>query len=142
MSHVFPRSMKSTPPVAVAGEGCYIIDSTGKRYLDGSGGAAVSCLGHDHPAVIEAVRSQIGKLAFAHTGFFTSEPAEELASLLAAEAPEGIDHVYFVSGGSEAVEAAIKLARQYFVERGMPERRHLIARRQSYHGNTLGSMDL
>ena len=140
MSHVFPRSMKTTPPVAVAGEGCYIIDSTGKRYLDGSGGAAVSCLGHDHPAVIEAVRSQIGKLAFAHTGFFTSEPAEELASLLAAEAPEGIDHVYFVSGGSEAVEAAIKLARQYFVERGMPERRHLIARRQSYHGNTLGAL--
>jgi adenosylmethionine-8-amino-7-oxononanoate aminotransferase len=132
--------MKTTPPVAVAGEGCYIIDSTGKRYLDGSGGAAVSCLGHDHPAVIEAVRSQIGKLAFAHTGFFTSEPAEELASLLAAEAPEGIDHVYFVSGGSEAVEAAIKLARQYFVERGMPERRHLIARRQSYHGNTLGAL--
>ena len=140
MSHVFPRSMKTTPPVAVAGEGCYIIDSTGKRYLDGSGGAAVSCLGHDHPAVIEAVRSQIGKLAFAHTGFFTSEPAEELASLLAAEAPEGIDHVYFVSGGSEAVEAAIKLARQYFVERGMPERKHLIARRQSYHGNTLGAL--
>ena len=140
MSHVFPRSMKTTPPVAVAGEGCYIIDSTGKRYLDGSGGAAVSCLGHDHPAVIEAVRSQIGKLAFAHTGFFTSAPAEELASLLAAHAPEGIEHVYFVSGGSEAVEAAIKLARQYFVERGMPERRHLIARRQSYHGNTLGAL--
>ena len=140
MSHVFPRSMKTAPPIAVAGDGCYIIDSTGKRYLDGSGGAAVSCLGHDHPAVIEAVRSQIGKLAFAHTGFFTSEPAESLASLLAAEAPEGIDHVYFVSGGSEAVEAAIKLARQYFVERGMPERKHLIARRQSYHGNTLGAL--
>jgi len=139
-SHVFPRSMKTTPPVAVAGEGCYIIDSTGKRYLDGSGGAAVSCLGHDHPAVIEAVRSQIGTLAFAHTGFFTSEPAESLASLLATQAPAGIDHVYFVSGGSEAVEAAIKLARQYFVERGMPERRHLIARRQSYHGNTLGAL--
>ena len=139
-SHVFPRSMKTLPPVAVAGEGCYIIDSSGKRYLDGSGGAAVSCLGHDHPAVIEAVRSQIGTLAFAHTGFFTSEPAESLASLLAGQAPAGIDHVYFVSGGSEAVEAAIKLARQYFVERGMPERRHLIARRQSYHGNTLGAL--
>jgi len=139
-SHVFPRSMKTPPPVAVAGEGCYIIDSSGKRYLDGSGGAAVSCLGHDHPAVIEAVRSQIGTLAFAHTGFFTSEPAESLASLLAGQAPAGIDHVYFVSGGSEAVEAAIKLARQYFVERGMPERRHLIARRQSYHGNTLGAL--
>lgn len=140
MSHVFPRSMKTTPPVAVAGEGCYIIDSAGKRYLDGSGGAAVSCLGHDHPAVVEAVRSQIGRLAFAHTGFFTSEPAESLASLLAEQAPPGIEHVYFVSGGSEAVEAAIKLARQYFVERGMPERRHLIARRQSYHGNTLGAL--
>jgi len=139
-SHVFPRSMKTLPPVAVAGEGCYIIDSSGKRYLDGSGGAAVSCLGHDHPAVIEAVRSQIGTLAFAHTGFFTSEPAESLASLLAGQAPAGIDHVYFVSGGSEAVEAAIKLARQYFVERGMPERKHLIARRQSYHGNTLGAL--
>ena len=140
MSHVFPRSMKTNPPVAVAGEGCYIIDSTGKRYLDGSGGAAVSCLGHDHPAVIEAVRSQIGTLAFAHTGFFTSEPAESLADLLAAQAPDGIEHVYFVSGGSEAVEAAIKLARQYFVERGMPERKRLIARRQSYHGNTLGAL--
>ena len=140
MSHVFPRSMKTDPPVAVAGEGCYIVDSTGKRYLDGSGGAAVSCLGHDHPAVIDAVRDQIGRLAFAHTGFFTSEPAESLASLLATQAPAGIDHVYFVSGGSEAVEAAIKLARQYFVERGMPERRHIIARRQSYHGNTLGAL--
>ena len=140
MSHVFPRSMKTDPPVAVAGEGCYIIDSTGKRYLDGSGGAAVSCLGHDHPAVIDAVREQIGRLAFAHTGFFTSEPAEALARLLAAQAPPGIEHVYFVSGGSEAVEAAIKLARQYFVERGMPERRHIIARRQSYHGNTLGAL--
>ena len=140
MSHVFPRSMKTDPPVAVAGEGCYIVDSNGKRYLDGSGGAAVSCLGHDHPAVIDAVRDQIGRLAFAHTGFFTSEPAESLASLLATQAPAGIDHVYFVSGGSEAVEAAIKLARQYFVERGMPERRHIIARRQSYHGNTLGAL--
>ena len=140
MSHVFPRSMRTDPPVAVAGDGCYIIDSTGKRYLDGSGGAAVSCLGHDHPAVIDAVRSQIGKLAFAHTGFFTSEPAEALASLLAAQAPPGIEHVYFVSGGSEAVEAAIKLARQYFVERDMPERKHIIARRQSYHGNTLGAL--
>jgi len=140
MSHVFPRSMKTVPPVAVAGEGCYIIDSIGKRYFDGSGGAAVSCLGHDHPAVIDAVREQIGRLAFAHTGFFTSEPAESLASLLAAQAPPGIEHVYFVSGGSEAVEAAIKLARQYFVERGMPERRHIIARRQSYHGNTLGAL--
>ena len=138
MSQVFPRSMKSNYPVAVAGDGCYIIDSEGKRYLDGSGGAAVSCLGHSHPAVIEAVTSQIGSMAFAHTGFFTSEPAEKLASLLVAHAPVGIEHAYFVSGGSEAVEAALKLARQYFVEIGQSQRHHVIARRQSYHGNTLG----
>ena len=140
MSQVFPRSMKSSYPVAVAGDGCYIIDSEGKRYLDGSGGAAVSCLGHNHPAVIEAVTSQIGSMAFAHTGFFTSEPAEKLASLLVAHAPVGIEHAYFVSGGSEAVEAALKLARQYFVEIGQPQRHHVIARRQSYHGNTLGAL--
>ena len=140
MSQVFPRSMKSNYPVAVAGDGCYIVDSEGKRYLDGSGSAAVSCLGHNHPAVIEAVTSQIGSMAFAHTGFFTSEPAEKLASLLVAHAPVGIEHAYFVSGGSEAVEAALKLARQYFVEVGQPQRHHVIARRQSYHGNTLGAL--
>ena len=140
MSKVFPRSMKASYPLAVGGEGCYIIDSDGKRYLDGSGGAAVSCLGHSHPAVIEAIKSQLDRLAFAHTGFFTSEPAEALASLLVAQAPPGIGHVYFVSGGSEAVEAALKLARQYFVETGQPARRHVIARRQSYHGNTLGAL--
>jgi adenosylmethionine-8-amino-7-oxononanoate aminotransferase len=140
MSHVFPRHMKASLPTAVAGEGCYIIDSDGKRYLDGSGGAAVSCLGHSHPAVIEAIKSQVDQLAFAHTGFFTSAPAEALATLLADHAPDGIEHVYFVSGGSEAVEAALKLARQYFVEIGQGSRRHVIARRQSYHGNTLGAL--
>ncbi|MGC6454460.1 MAG: aminotransferase class III-fold pyridoxal phosphate-dependent enzyme, partial [Candidatus Puniceispirillaceae bacterium] len=140
MSNVFPRHMKATPPTAVASEGCYIIDSDGKRYLDGSGGAAVSCLGHSHPAVIEAIKAQLGQLAFAHTGFFTSEPAEALATLLARHAPESLEHVYFVSGGSEAVEAALKLARQYFVEIGESSRRHVIARRQSYHGNTLGAL--
>lgn len=140
MSHVFPRSMKARYPVAVAGDGCYIIDESGKRYLDGSGGAAVSCLGHSHPAVTGAIKTQVDRLAFAHTGFFTSEPAEALASLLVTHAPDGIEHVYFVSGGSEAVEAALKLARQYFVESGQPERRHVIARRQSYHGNTLGAL--
>ena len=118
MSHVFGRNAKSTPPVAVAGEGCYLIDADGKRYLDGSGGAAVSCLGHSNQAIKEAVKSQIDDLAFAHTGFFTSKPAEELADKLIRLAPVGLDRVYFVSGGSEAVEAAIKLARQYHVERG------------------------
>jgi adenosylmethionine-8-amino-7-oxononanoate aminotransferase len=140
MSHVFGRNAKATPPVAVAGEGCYLIDADGKRYLDGSGGAAVSCLGHSNQAVKEAVKSQIDDLAFAHTGFFTSKPAEELADKLIQLAPDGLDRVYFVSGGSEAVEAAIKLARQYHVERGEDERHILIARRQSYHGNTIGAL--
>jgi len=140
MSHVFPRNMKSGLPTAVAGEGCYLIDSGGKRYLDGSGGAAVSCLGHGDPAIVKAVQDQVASLAFAHTGFFTSEPAEELADLLIRHAPGALDRVYLVSGGSEATEAALKLARQYHVERGEPQRRHLIARRQSYHGNTLGAL--
>ena len=140
MSNVFPRSMKASYPVAIAGDGCYIIDESGKSYLDGSGGAAVSCLGHSHPAVTAAIKAQLDQLAFAHTGFFTSEPAEALATLLAKHAPDGIEHIYFVSGGSEAVEAALKLARQYFVETGQPDRRHVIARRQSYHGNTLGAL--
>ncbi|MGB1918678.1 MAG: aspartate aminotransferase family protein [Candidatus Puniceispirillales bacterium] len=140
MSHVFGRNAKATPPVAVAGEGCYLIDADGKRYLDGSGGAAVSCLGHSNQAIKEAVKSQIDDLAFAHTSFFTSKPAEELADKLIRLAPVGLDRVYFVSGGSEAVEAAIKLARQYHVERGEDERHILIARRQSYHGNTIGAL--
>lgn len=140
MSHIFPRHTKANLPTAVAGDGCYLIDATGKRYFDGSGGAAVSCLGHSDAAVIRAVQEQVGKLAFAHTGFMTSEPAEALADLLIEQAPAGLDRVYFVSGGSEATEAAIKLTRQYHLERGEPERRHLIARRQSYHGNTLGAL--
>jgi len=140
MSHVFPRHSRAAPPVAVRGEGCYLYDADGKAYLDGSGGAAVSCLGHGDAEIIAAVQAQAGALAFAHTGFFTSEPAEALADLLAAQAPGDLDRVYLVSGGSEATEAAIKLARQYHVERGQPGRRHLIARRQSYHGNTLGAL--
>ncbi|WP_281972177.1 aspartate aminotransferase family protein [Ruegeria faecimaris] len=139
MSHVFPRHTKSQLPVAVGGEGCYLIDADGKRYLD-CGDAAVSCLGHSNRAVIEAVQSQVEKIAFAHTGFMTSEPAEALADLLIDHAPGDLDRVYFLSGGSEATEAAIKLARQYFLEIGQPERRHVIARRQSYHGNTLGAL--
>ena len=140
MSHVFGRNAKTTLPVAVAGEGCYLIDADGKRYLDGSGGAAVSCLGHSNQSVKDAVKNQIDDLAFAHTGFFTSKPAESLADKLIAHAPAGLDRVYFVSGGSEAVEAAIKLARQYHVERGDSDRHILIARRQSYHGNTIGAL--
>lgn len=139
MSHVFPRHTKSILPVAVGGDGCYLIDGQGKRYLD-CGDAAVSCLGHSNPAVIEAVQRQVERIAFAHTGFMTSEPAEALADLLVEHAPGDLDRVYFVSGGSEATEAAMKLARQYFLEIGQPERRRVIARRQSYHGNTLGAL--
>ena len=140
MTHVLHRRMDWTPPTAAKGEGVYIVDAEGKRYLDASGGAAVSCLGHSHPKVIEAIKRQADDIAFAHTAFFTSQVAEELADQLVKTAPAGLDYVYFVSGGSEAVEAALKLARQYFVEQGKPERRHVIARWQSYHGNTLGAL--
>lgn len=140
MSHVFPRHCHSSLPRAVSGDGCFLVDADGKRYFDGSGGAAVSCLGHSNPRVTQAVKDQMDKIAFAHSGFFTSDPAEELADLLIAHAPGELDRVYLVSGGSEAVEAAIKLARQYHIENGEPQRRQLIARRQSYHGNTLGAL--
>ncbi|MEZ5674991.1 hypothetical protein SAMN06265173_10235 [Thalassovita litoralis] len=139
-NHIFGRSTKGTLPTAVSGEGCYLIDSTGKRYLDGSGGAAVSCLGHSNAAVRAALHQQLDQVAFAHTGFFTSAPAEQLADTLVAHAPDGIERVYLVSGGSEAVEASLKLARQYFLEIGQPQRHRVIARRQSYHGNTLGAL--
>ncbi len=137
-THVFHRHLHTTPPRAVAGQGMYLVDAQGRRYLDACGGAAVSCLGHGHPEVLEAMHRQIDQLAYAHTSFFTTEVAETLADQLVRTAPEGVSHVYFVSGGSEAMEAAMKLARQYFVETGETERRHFIARRQSYHGNTLG----
>lgn len=126
--------------MAVRGAGVYIHDQHGKAYLDASGGAAVSCLGHSHPGVRAALHRQIDQLAYAHSAFFTTEAAENLASRLARRAPGTLNHVYFVSGGSEAVEAALKLARQYFVEIGQPQRTRFIARRQSYHGNTLGAL--
>ncbi len=139
-SHVFPRNATAPASAAVAGDGPWIIDDRGRRYLDACGGAAVSCLGHSNVAVREAVKTQLDKIAWAHTSFFTSQPAELLAERLIARAPTGIERVYFVSGGSEAIEAALKLARQYFVERGEPQRRHVIARWQSYHGNTIGAL--
>ena len=132
--------MRVTYPTAVRGDGIEIIDSNGKRYIDASGGAAVSCLGHGHPAVIKAMHAQIDQLAYAHTSFFTTDIAERLADRLIEDAPAGMTHVYLVAGGSEAIEASLKLARQYFVEIGQPERSHFIARRQSYHGNTLGAL--
>ncbi len=140
MSHVFPRHTQARLPTVERGDGAYLIDTRGRRYLDACGGAAVSCLGHSDAAVKAAIHTQVDAIAFAHTGFFTSQPAETLATRLAAAAPGDLDHVYFVSGGSEATEAALKLARQYFVEVGQPERHHMIARWQSYHGNTLGAL--
>jgi adenosylmethionine-8-amino-7-oxononanoate aminotransferase len=140
MTHILHRAANTVMPVAVSGEGVEIVDERGRRYLDASGGAAVSCLGHGHPDVVAALRRQVEALAYAHTAFFTSEPAERLADRLIADAPAGMSHVYLVSGGSEAVEAALKMARQVFVETGEPQRRRIVARRQSYHGNTLGAL--
>ena len=127
-------------PVAVGGDGPYVIDSQGKRYLDASGGAAVSCLGYSDAEITAAIQKQAGSLAYVHSAFFTSEPMEQLADMMVEGSPLGLDRVYLVSGGSEAIESALKMARQYFVEIGQPERRHFIARRQSYHGNTLGAL--
>ena len=140
MSHLLHRSMRHPAPVAVSASGLTIRTADGSEILDASGGAAVSCLGHGHPRVVEAVQRQVASLAYAHTGFFSSEPAEELADVLVGYAPGGLALAYFVSSGSEACEAALKLARQYFLEIGQPKRTHIIARRQSYHGNTLGAL--
>jgi adenosylmethionine-8-amino-7-oxononanoate aminotransferase len=140
MTHVFHRHLRQTPPVAVSGRGMFLRDANGIEYLDACGGAAVSCLGHGHPDVLAAIHAQVDKLAYAHTSFFTSEPAEALADQLIRTAPAGMSHAYIVSGGSEAVEAALKMARQYFVEIGQPQRALFVARRQSYHGNTLGAL--
>ena len=142
MDHILHRSIEDRLPIASGGDGPYIIDSQGRRYLDASGGAAVSCLGHNDAAVKAAMHAQIDAIPFAHTGFFTSAPAEALADLLIENAPAGMARVYMVSGGSEAVETALKLARQYHVENGQPQRTRFIARHMSYHGNTLGALSV
>jgi adenosylmethionine-8-amino-7-oxononanoate aminotransferase len=142
VSYVFPRHSKASYPVAVGGEGPYLFDSEGKRYIDASGGAAVSCLGHGHPAVIQAIKDQVDKIAYAHSAFFTTEASEALAEYLIKRAPGDLARVYFVSGGSEANETALKLARQFHLENGEPDRYHFIARLQSYHGNTLGALSV
>jgi adenosylmethionine-8-amino-7-oxononanoate aminotransferase len=142
MTHILHRQIGQPYRVATGGKGVYLRDNAGKEYIDASSGAAVSCLGHSHPEVLAAMHAQLDKLAYAHTSFFTTEAAEELADELVAHAPRSISHVYFTTGGSEAIEAALKLARQYFVERGEPQRRAIIARRQSYHGITLGALSV
>jgi adenosylmethionine-8-amino-7-oxononanoate aminotransferase len=138
--HVFHRSTGARPPVVVRGEGIYLIDEADRRYIDACGGAAVSCLGHGHPAVVAAIAEQAARLEYVHTGFFTSEAAEELAAMVAEMSPGTLDRVWYTSSGSEAIEAALKLARQYHLERGETGRRHVIARQLSYHGNTLGAL--
>jgi adenosylmethionine-8-amino-7-oxononanoate aminotransferase len=140
MSHIIHRNLRRPPPVAASASGLTVRDSRGNSYLDASGGAAVSSLGHAHPAVLAAMHAQIDRNTYTHTAFFTCEAAEELAARLANDAPGDLDHVYLVSGGSEAMETALKLARQYVVEGEQPQRSVFIARRQSYHGNTLGAL--
>ena len=142
MSHFLHRSLATKMPIAVRGDGCYIFDSDGRRYLDGSGGAAVACLGHSHPKVIAAIEAQVRKISCAHTVFFGNEPSEELADYMIARAPRGFERFLTVGDGSVAVETAIKLQRQYWMERGKPERRYVISRLQSYHGNTLGALSV
>jgi adenosylmethionine-8-amino-7-oxononanoate aminotransferase len=140
MTRILHRQIRHQLPVAVRAQGVTLTDAEGREYIDASGGAAVSCLGHGHPDVIAALHAQADSVAYAHTSFFTTEVAEALADELVQHAPPGLSHAYFVSGGSEAIEAALKMARQYFVEIGQPQRRHFIARQQSYHGNTLGAL--
>lgn len=140
MTRVLHRSTKTGFDTAVSGDGLYLTLSDGRRVLDASGGAAVACIGHGRRRVAEAMGRQAEKLAYIHTNFFTSEPAEELAELLVGHEPGGLVRAFFVSSGSEAMEAALKLALQVHVEAGAPERTHFIARRQSYHGNTLGAL--
>ena len=138
--HVFHRSTRSGLPTVVGGRGIELIAADGRRFIDASGGAAVSCLGHGHPVVTRAIARQADAIAYAHTSFFTNEPAEALADRLTAAAPSALSRVYFVDSGSAAVETALKMARQYQIERGAPGRTRVISRRQSYHGNTLGAL--
>ena len=142
MTHIIHRNPKVNLPVAVSGSGCFITDANGKRYYDACGGAAVSAIGHAHPVVLEAIAKQAQQLEYAHTSFFTTDAAESLAQHLAQHAPAGLGNVYFLSSGSEAVETALKMARQYHVDNGEPERCRFIARKQSYHGNSLGALSI
>jgi adenosylmethionine-8-amino-7-oxononanoate aminotransferase len=139
-SRLVHRSLRADPPVAVRGEGIWLYDRDGHAVIDGSGGAAVACLGHAHPRVLEAMKRQMDRLCYAHTALYSCESAERLAEMMVGHAPGGLTHAYFCSSGSEGNEAAIKMARQYFLETGQPRRVHVIARRQSYHGNTLGAL--
>lgn len=140
MTHVFHRQLKTPYPMAVAAQGVWIRDAAGRQYIDAVSGAAVCSLGYGDPDVIAAIKSQAESLAYIHSRYFTTEASETLAELLIKASPPGFDKVYFVSGGSEAVEAALKLARQYAVARGADKKSVVIARQNSYHGATLGAL--
>ncbi len=140
MTHIVHRNLREAPPIAASGRGIWLRDASGHEVIDGSGGAAVACLGHGHPHVVAAMKDQIDRLCYAHTALFTAESAERLADMLVGHAPGGLTHAYFVSSGSEGMEAALKIARQWALEAGQPQRTKFIARRQSYHGNTLGAL--
>jgi len=139
-SHLIQRNLRQDPPLALRGEGMLLHDSNGHSIIDGSGGAAVACLGHGHPRVLEAMRAQMDKLTYAHTALYSCESAEALADMVLEGEPGGLTQLYLCSSGSEAMEAALKLSRQHFWEIGQPNRQKYIARRQSYHGNTLGAL--
>lgn len=140
--HVFYRNPNKFYPVVERGEGVYIYDTDGKRYLDGSGGAAVVLIGHGVKEVRDAMLAQAEKISFTHGTQFTSEAAIKLAEKLVSISPPGLDRVYFTSGGSEAVETAVKMARQYQVDRGAGSKFKVISRWTSYHGNTMGALAL
>jgi adenosylmethionine-8-amino-7-oxononanoate aminotransferase len=139
MSNLFYQT-KSPRPVLDRAEGIYMWDVSGKRYIDGSSGAMVSNLGHSDPEVLAAMRAQMDKSTFGYRLHFQTESSEELARKTADLAPEGMNKVFFVSGGSEAVESTLKLARQYVVTQGQPQRFKIISRYPSYHGCTLGAL--
>lgn len=142
MTSILNRDMRAALPEAVGGDGIWLIDAEGRRYADACCGAAVSCLGHNHPAIRDAIVAQLGKLEFAHNSFFSNAPSERLADMLVARAPAGFGkgRAVFLGSGSEAMEAALKLARQYFFERGETGRTRFIGREMSYHGNSLGAL--
>ncbi len=142
LGSVFYRNDSAILPQAVGGDGPYIIAADGRRYLDASSGAGVSCLGHSDGAVKAAIRAQLDQIPYAHTRYYTTEAMEALADNLAAGAPGDLSKVWFTCGGSEAIEAALKLSRQHFLEIGEPERHQFIGRRQGYHGNTLGALSV
>src|SRR5438034_8146088 len=142
-SGLFSRNLKKAFPLAIRGEGCWIVDESGRRFLDAAGQAAVVSIGHGVAEIGRAMAEQSSQIAFAHTSQFHTEPAEKLAKRLLAMAPPNFRNggrVYFTSGGSEATETAIKLARQFHLENGQKDRYRILSRRQSYHGSTLGAM--